>query len=225
MNYSQKNTSRGFTLIELLTVIAIIGVLAALVFPAIGNALSKATNKRAQSNLRTIAQAYIAYQNSGTPTRNIIAADIPEWSGVLAVNEEIWDGKLYYIDTDPGIPATIPSTVGTISADKVFTADPAFLGQSVEVVSGLTKKGGTFPVVWSFGLKTDGTWDPADSAFEANEGIIAFTDGSAQFYEDGLKDAGGNGLLRDFTTKAATFNIEAAIGGGTIRKPTGRAGS
>src|SRR5277367_6597504 len=59
-----RNTFRsksGFTLIELLTVIAIIGVLIALLFPAIKSALGKAETSRAQTAIAGLTTAYKAY--------------------------------------------------------------------------------------------------------------------------------------------------------------------
>ena len=59
--------SRGFTLIELLIVIAIIGILAALLFPAIGRGTSLARRTKCLQNLRQIQVATIAYagENNG----------------------------------------------------------------------------------------------------------------------------------------------------------------
>jgi prepilin-type N-terminal cleavage/methylation domain-containing protein len=54
-------TTRAFTLIELLTVIAIIGVLAALLFPAIKSALLKAEITKAQSGITNISIALRSY--------------------------------------------------------------------------------------------------------------------------------------------------------------------
>lgn len=54
-------TDRAFTLIELLTVIGIIGVLVALLFPAIKSALIKAEVTRAQSAIANLSTAFRAY--------------------------------------------------------------------------------------------------------------------------------------------------------------------
>jgi len=60
MRYHVK-TKRAFTLIELLTVIAIIGVLVALLFPAIKSALGKAEATKAQQGVSSLATAFKSY--------------------------------------------------------------------------------------------------------------------------------------------------------------------
>lgn len=55
-------SSRAFTLIELLIVIAIIGILMALLFPAVNGAIDAARKAQAKNDVTQIATAVVAYE-------------------------------------------------------------------------------------------------------------------------------------------------------------------
>ncbi len=52
----------GFTLIELLTVLAILGILAAILIPVVGSVRASAYRAQCMSNMRQIAQAILLYE-------------------------------------------------------------------------------------------------------------------------------------------------------------------
>jgi prepilin-type N-terminal cleavage/methylation domain-containing protein len=56
-----RNRQRGFTLIELLIVVAIIGIIAAILIPNLIDALQKAKQKRTQADMRNLGTAFMSW--------------------------------------------------------------------------------------------------------------------------------------------------------------------
>ena len=56
-----RNRQRGFTLIELLIVVAIIGIIAAILIPNLIDALQKAKQKRTMADMRNMGTAMMSY--------------------------------------------------------------------------------------------------------------------------------------------------------------------
>jgi prepilin-type N-terminal cleavage/methylation domain-containing protein len=187
----------GFTLVELLTVIAIVGILAALIFPTLGRVREAAQRTVDASNLREIVKAatlYAADNNDRLPDPAAIAAQSPQpltggagpflWAGVLAQRGILTDPGFYFAKSDPQFNGTYPAAI--ISPDDRALLDPSFVTDRVlsyELVGGLRLTDApTTPVAFTRGLLPNGTWSSTSGTYRDTGGHIAFLGGSVQFF-------------------------------------------
>jgi prepilin-type N-terminal cleavage/methylation domain-containing protein/prepilin-type processing-associated H-X9-DG protein len=216
----------GFTLVELLTVIAVIGILAAIIIPTVGNVRENARRSAAGSNLRQISIAYTTYATSSGRPRSISADNIYDWARTLAQSGNFNDPQIYILPADPLVEQTsepLPRVIATppASGSGDWTIDAGFQGYplSFAVASRVSGRApaSTTPIAWTRGLQTSGTWAPLDSAtpgvYGADGGHIAFLDGHVVFYEDLTTDGG---QLIHYTTKQPTSNISEALNSGAL---------
>lgn len=220
---NNRKTSKGFTLVELLIVIAIIGVLASLIMPNLASVMGKGDQVKAQNAARSISNAWISAARTGSKSRMIAAKDIYGWAEKLARYGEMNEPSMWILDFDVAVaekaaegapmPLSVINRVGTSTQiNPEFKAYP--ISWEVANRTEPNAPSGT-PLVWSRGLKPNGSWDMNDGVFKDEGGIMAFTDGHVSWFTSMRDDETRNGLLKIYGQTQRTFNIGQAIRGGS----------
>lgn len=216
----------GFTLIELLTVIAIIGILAAILIPAVGKVREVANKTKSSSNIRSIAVSYATYSTSGGKVRTLSATKlerqtVPAVAEFLAKQVDLTDAAIWIIGSDPAVTAyeqdkQLPTTVGFRNAANDFEVtggeapwdDSVPVGYDFALGAGGNDPTSTTPLLWTRGLSNAGNW--GKNTPWGLGGHIAFLDGHVTFYND-LE--GEDGQLVDPSTGQPTENIQVVHSG------------
>jgi prepilin-type N-terminal cleavage/methylation domain-containing protein len=203
---------KGFTLIELLTVIAIIGVLAAVLFPGVQGVMRSAKKNSALNKLRSIGQGYMNWAQGGKVmvktgtwvSGGAVATKTSEYAANLAVGAALDSGELWFVDGDAMLEKNtivlMPKNVIRVSGTTNII-DPAFTtaitqgtGTSWTVYSG-TSSGlvgsVAVPLAWTRGLNNAGSWPQADgtatgSVWGSEGGHIVYGDGHVSWVTDTL---------------------------------------
>ncbi len=112
--------SGAFTLIELLTVIAIIGILAAIIIPTVGNVRKSAKSAQAISNVKQVGLANLlfAQENKG---------QLLGEGSVWADTNNLWNNTARYLDRNPGNTDSDKTRLNAIIAGLVDPMVPESL--------------------------------------------------------------------------------------------------
>ncbi|MGE9294742.1 MAG: type II secretion system protein [Puniceicoccales bacterium] len=214
----------AFTLIELLAVFAIIGILAAIILPVVGNIKSSAMEATGMSNMRQLGLAYIgvAQEHNGR---------LPSWTNLDGDNIDRWDREVNaYLggDIDYNIGDIAPAFKDPLAvAEGLITENTAY---HFAPLGGITRGGesrlGKYRIVANY-KRPERQILLADSGVDSNlspAGDLYLVDGGFQTWEgfrssnisgDGMEPIdpgnGEKGNIRWYKGEAKFFFLDGHV--------------
>ena len=190
------SSAAAFTLIELLTVIAIIGILAAIVIPTVGTVREKAQRAVDSNSVREILKAAQIYAGDNQdrlpdpqniPNTTLTAPQNAwKWPGILAKNNILTDPTFWFAKNDPAFNGNYPRFIINPTAQRNQLYNEFTQGgrsPSWEFVGGVKMSDpATTPVIYTRGLQSSGLWSTTSGVYKDTGGFIAFLGGNVAFY-------------------------------------------
>jgi len=172
--------------------------------------------KITEDELRQIAQAYATCLTVTNPPHLLTVQPgdtVHAVALILAQHMDLNKGSLYFAPADLKAPPTPPklaqpSINGLLEMTPEFARATLSFEMAANVPPDAPPK--TTPVVWTRGLRADGTWAP-DSPESGAGGGIAFLDGHILWVEGKLSTGRTGTFLMKYDTHEPTANIGEAL--------------